>query len=63
MHLREVDANLLVTLDALLVDASVTRAAERLKLSRHALRYRMQRLNIVLPDESEEAGAAEPAGR
>jgi len=27
MHLREIDANLLVTLDALLVDASVTRAA------------------------------------
>jgi len=27
MHLKEVDANLLVILDALLVDASVTRAA------------------------------------
>jgi hypothetical protein len=33
MHLKEVDANLLVTLDALLVDASVTRAAERLRRS------------------------------
>ncbi len=43
---------------------SLTRTAERLKLSRHALRYRMQRLNIVLPGEGEEEpGAAEPLNR
>jgi DNA-binding NtrC family response regulator len=33
---------------------SVSRAAERLKISRHALRYRMQRLNINSPAETEE---------
>jgi DNA-binding NtrC family response regulator len=33
---------------------SVSRAAEQLKISRHALRYRMQRLNINTPSEAEE---------
>lgn len=33
---------------------SVSRAAEQLKLSRHALRYRMQRLNISSPETDEE---------
>ena len=33
---------------------SVSRAAEQLKVSRHALRYRMQRLNIHSPAEPEE---------
>jgi DNA-binding NtrC family response regulator len=33
---------------------SLTRAAEQLKISRHALRYRMQRLNIAPPAEPEE---------
>ncbi len=33
---------------------SLTRAAEQLKISRHALRYRMQRLNIASPTEAEE---------
>jgi DNA-binding NtrC family response regulator len=33
---------------------SVSRAAEQLKLSRHALRYRMQRLNISTPADAEE---------
>jgi DNA-binding NtrC family response regulator len=40
---------------------SLTRAAEQLKLSRHALRYRMQRLNINPPsggDEDDSEGAA-----
>ncbi|MCU0783822.1 MAG: sigma-54 dependent transcriptional regulator [Verrucomicrobia bacterium] len=40
---------------------SLTRSAERLKLSRHALRYRMQRLNIATPADGEE-DSAEPAG-
>ncbi|HLX70297.1 MAG TPA: sigma 54-interacting transcriptional regulator, partial [Verrucomicrobiae bacterium] len=30
------------------------KTAEQLKISRHALRYRMQRLNLTLPGESEE---------
>ncbi len=33
---------------------SLTRTAERLKISRHALRYRMQRLNITLESEGDE---------
>ena len=33
---------------------SLNRTAEHLKISRHALRYRMQRLNISTPDETEE---------
>jgi DNA-binding NtrC family response regulator len=32
---------------------NISRTAEQLKISRHALRYRMQRLNIV-PDTDEE---------
>ena len=41
---------------------SLTRSAEKLKLSRHALRYRMQRLNIVASADSDES-AAQPAGQ
>jgi DNA-binding NtrC family response regulator len=37
---------------------SLTRTAEHLKISRHALRYRMQRLNISLEGEGEEEPAA-----
>jgi DNA-binding NtrC family response regulator len=33
---------------------SLTRTAERLKISRHALRYRMQRLNIAAVNEGDE---------
>ena len=40
---------------------SLTRTAEQLKISRHALRYRMQRLGIAGGSESEEAAA--PAGK
>ncbi|MEK7707545.1 MAG: sigma-54 dependent transcriptional regulator, partial [Verrucomicrobiota bacterium] len=40
---------------------SLTRSAEKLKLSRHALRYRMQRLNIAASADSDEI-AAQPAG-
>ena len=37
---------------------SLTRTAEQLKISRHALRYRMQRLNIATGAETEEEAAA-----
>jgi len=37
---------------------SLTRTAEQLKISRHALRYRMQRLNIATGTETEEDTAA-----
>ncbi len=33
---------------------SLSKTAERLKISRHALRYRMQRLSIALPTDTEE---------
>ena len=51
VHLREVDANLLVTLDALLVDASVTRAAERLGRSSSAISHALAKLREVFADE------------
>ena len=37
---------------------SLAKTAEQLKISRHALRYRMQRLNINLDDDGEGAAAA-----
>jgi DNA-binding NtrC family response regulator len=37
---------------------SLTKTAEQLKISRHALRYRMQRLNIMVETETEEMVAA-----
>jgi DNA-binding NtrC family response regulator len=40
---------------------SLTRTAEQLKISRHALRYRMQRLNITTEGESDEEASAPPA--
>jgi DNA-binding NtrC family response regulator len=36
---------------------NLTRTAEQLKISRHALRYRMQRLNLTLENESDEESA------
>ena len=51
MHLREIDANLLVTLDALLVDASVTRAAERLGRSASAISHSLAKLREIFADE------------
>jgi DNA-binding PucR family transcriptional regulator len=33
-------------------DSNLTRAAEQLKLSRHSLRYRMQRLNMNVADNT-----------
>jgi len=51
MHLKEVDANLLVILDALLVDASVTRAAERLGRSASAISHALAKLREIFADE------------
>jgi transcriptional regulator with PAS, ATPase and Fis domain len=36
---------------------SLSRSADQLKISRHALRYRMQRLNISAPENDEDASA------
>lgn len=51
MHLKEVDANLLVILDALLMDASVTRAAERLGRSASAISHALAKLREIFDDE------------
>ena len=41
---------------------SLTKTAEHLKISRHALRYRMQRLNINAGTDTEEDGTS-PEGK
>lgn len=51
MYLRELDANLIVVLDALLIDASVTRAAERLGRSPSAVSHALSNLRVIFADE------------
>lgn len=51
MNLRSVDLNLLVALDALLTEMHVTRAAERVGLSRPAMSNPLSRLRHVFKDE------------
>jgi len=51
MDLRDVDLNLLVTLDALLTEQSVSRAARRLKRSQPAVSAALARLRGVLNDQ------------
>jgi len=51
MHLKELDANLLVVLDALLTDASVTKAAERLGRSPSAVSHALANLRETFHDE------------
>jgi DNA-binding NtrC family response regulator len=41
---------------------NLTKTAEQLKISRHALRYRMQRLNISAGSESDEEPSPSVAG-
>ncbi len=50
MHLRELDTNLIVVLDALLLEASVTKAAERLGRSPSAISHALARLREVFDD-------------
>jgi len=51
MDIGSLDLNLLATLDVLLTEQNVTRAARRLKLSQPALSARLARLRIVLGDQ------------
>jgi DNA-binding transcriptional LysR family regulator len=51
MYLKELDANLIVVLDALLIDASVTRAAERLGRSPSAVSHALSNLRVIFADE------------
>ena len=39
-------------------NSNLNKTAEQLKISRHALRYRMQRLNIHLAEDTEDRAAA-----
>lgn len=50
IELRGIDLNLLVTLDALLAEANVTRAAQRLHLSQSAVSGQLARLRTLLDD-------------
>ncbi|XSC47561.1 LysR substrate-binding domain-containing protein [Bradyrhizobium sp. RDT10] len=51
MNLRSVDLNLLVALNALLMDLHVTRAAERIGLSQPAMSNALSRLRHIFKDE------------
>ncbi len=51
MHLKELDANLVVVLDALLIDASVTKAAERLGRSPSAVSHALANLRDIFEDK------------
>jgi LysR family nod box-dependent transcriptional activator len=51
VNLAQIDLNLLVALDALLAEGSVTRAGERLSLSQPAMSGSLGRLRVLLGDE------------
>lgn len=50
-NLRQLDLNLLVALDVLIAEASVTRAAEKLNMSQSAMSYSLKRLRAILNDD------------
>ena len=50
-NLRQLDLNLLVALDVLISEASVTKAAEKLNLSQSAMSYSLKKLRAILNDE------------
>ena len=50
-NLRELDLNLLVALDVLIAEASVTKAAEKLNMSQSAMSYSLKRLRMILNDD------------
>lgn len=50
-NLRQIDLNLLIALDVLITEASVSKAAERLNMSQSAMSYSLKRLRTILNDE------------
>src|SRR5262245_20950894 len=51
IHLQSIDLNLLVALDALLTESSVTSAARRLGVSQSAMSHSLARLRRLLRDD------------
>ena len=49
-NLRNLDLNLLLALDVLIAEASVTKAAEKLQMSQSAMSYALKRLRSLLDD-------------
>jgi DNA-binding transcriptional LysR family regulator len=49
--LRQLDLNLLVALDVLIAEASVTKAAEKLNMSQSAMSYSLKKLRTILNDD------------
>lgn len=50
-NLRQLDLNLLIALDVLIAQASVTKAAERLDMSQSAMSHALKRLRTILNDD------------
>lgn len=50
-NLRKLDLNLLIALDVLIEEASVTKAAEKLNMSQSSMSHALKRLRAVLDDE------------
>ena len=50
-NLRKLDLNLLVALDVLIDEASVTKAAEKLDITQSSMSHALKRLRIILGDE------------
>jgi DNA-binding transcriptional LysR family regulator len=50
-NLRQLDLNLLVALDVLITESSVTKAAEKLNMSQSAMSYSLKRLRTILDDD------------
>ena len=51
INLRELDLNLLISLDVLIAEASVTKAAEKLNMSQSTMSYSLKRLRAILNDD------------
>ncbi len=50
-NLRQLDLNLLIALDVLITEASVTKAAEKLNMSQSAMSHALKRLRTILKDD------------
>lgn len=50
-NLRKLDLNLLIALDVLIAEVSVTKAAQKLNMSQSAMSHALKRLRIILHDD------------